>query len=118
MIPPRGPAPKFNGLQHRNLQEGRDYWVFDDILPHADALRARLLARKDWVLGAPYRDESWPGMRAVPALLPEELAIVEERVRKATGAKRLWQEKAPDGASLDHNCVQIVGAAESGPRPH
>jgi len=118
MIPPRGPAPKFNGLQHRNLQEGRDFWVIDNILPDADALRARLLARKDWVLGAPYRNETWPGMRAVPALLPDELAIVEERVRKATGAKRLWQEKAPDGASLDHNCVQIVGAAESGQRPH
>lgn len=118
MIPPRAPAPKMNGLQHRNLQEGRDFWVFDKVLPEPDVLRARLLGRKDWVMGAPFRDESWPGMRAVPALLPEELAVVEERVRKATGAKRLWQEKAPDGASLDHNCVQIVGPAESGPRPH
>lgn len=118
MIPQRSPAPKMNGLQHRNLQEGRDYWVFDGALPDPGVLRARLLNRKDWVMGAPFRNESWPGMRAVPALLPEELAIIEERVRKATGAKRLWQEKAPDGASLDHNCVQIVGPAESGPRPH
>lgn len=118
MLPSRKPAPKMQGLPHRNLQQGRDFWIFDDIIPDPDAVRARLLARKDWILGAPHRNESWPGMRAVPALLPEELAIVEMRVRAATGAKRLWQEKAPDGASLDHNCVQIVGPAESGPRPH
>ncbi len=118
MLPQRGPAPKLNGLPHRNLQEGRDYWVFEDVMPDPDGLRARLLARKDWVFGAPYRDEGWPGMRAVPALVPEELAIIEEKVRKATGAKRLWQEKAPAGDSLDHNCVQIVGPAESGPKPH
>lgn len=118
MIPPKSAAPNTRGLTHRNLQEGRDYWIFDGVLPNPDASRARLLARKDWVFGAPFRNESWPGMRAVPALLPDELAIVEDRVRKATGAKKLWQENAPEGASLDHNCVQIVGPAESGPKPH
>jgi len=118
MIPQRMKPPNVQGLPHRKLQEGRDFWVFDGILPDPDGLRARLLARKDWAFGAPYRDEGWPGMRAVPALSPDELGLVEARVRAATGAKRLWQEKAPEGAALDHNCVQIVGAAESGPKPH
>lgn len=118
MLPPAKPVPKMNGLPHRNLQEGRDYWVFDNVLPNPEGTRRRLLQRQDWIFGAPIRNEGWPGMRAVPALLPDELAIVEALVKKATGAKRLWQEKAPDGASLDHNCVQIVGPAESGPKPH
>jgi len=118
MFPHSGPVPRLNGLPHRNLKEGRDYWIFDNVLVDPDGVRRRLLLRRDWVFGAPIRNEGWPGMRAVPALLPDELAIVEALVKKATGAKRLWQEKAPDGASLDHNCVQIVGPAESGPKPH
>jgi hypothetical protein len=109
-------APKL--LPYRRPTEGRDYWLFDDILPDPDAVRARCLARTDWAEGYPYKPEAWPGMRAIPALLPDELAVVEARVLAATGSKRLWVQAAPDGGHLNHNCVQVVGVDESGPKPH
>jgi Family of unknown function (DUF6445) len=105
-------------LPYRKPREGRDYWTLDDAVPNAVEIRERCLARTDWMLGFPHRSESWPGMRAQPALLPEELARLEAWVKVRTGAKRLWQERSPDGAMLNHNCVQLVGEDESGPRPH
>jgi hypothetical protein len=60
----------------------------------------------------------WPGMRCPDGLLPEEMEILETWVKKKTGAKRLWQEKYEGGGSLSHNYVQVVGANESGARPH
>lgn len=119
MPPPRSPvAPKVSSLPHRAPREGRDYWILDDAISGATALRERCLARTDWRLGFPHGPETWPGMRAQPALTPEEIAPIEAWVKAKTGAKRLWQERAPDGATLDHNVVQLVGEGESGPRPH
>ena len=63
--------------------------MVDDALPDADALRARCLARTDWIEGWPHKPESWPGLRSIPALDDAELAHVEALVRKATGAKKL-----------------------------
>lgn len=57
-------------------------------------------------------------MRSRNALTVAELAVVEAKVSELTGAKRLWSEAAPDGAYLNHNVVQVVGAKESGSRPH
>ena len=105
-------------LPYRKPTEGRDYWVVDDALPDADALRARCLARTDWIEGWPHKPESWPGLRSIPALDEAEMAHVEARVRDATGARKLWVETAADGARLNHNCVQVVGAGECEPRPH
>ena len=105
-------------LPYRKPTEGRDYWLIDDALPQALAVRERALARSDWNLGYPHRPESWPGMRVIPGLEPEELAHIEALVRKATGMKKLWVETAPDGGHLNHNCVQVVGEEECGPRPH
>ena len=105
-------------LPYRKPTEGRDYWVLDNALPNADEVRARMLARTDWYEGYPHKPESWPGLRAMPALQPEELAPLEAWVRKATGAARLWVETAADGATLNHNCVQVVGYNECEPRPH
>lgn len=122
--PPGGPAPKaapgprVDLLPHRKLQQGRDYWILDGALPNPLEVRARCLARKDWTLGAPHRAESWPGMRAIPALLPEELEPIEAWVRAQTGAKRLWQPATPEGTTLNHNCVQVVGELEGGAKPH
>jgi len=118
MIPKRLVAPKINTLPYRKIQLGRDLWLLDDALPNAMEIRNRLLQRKDWTLGAPYRNEGWPGMRALPALLPEEIAFVEAWAKKQTGAKRLWQGATSEGTLLNHNCVQLVGESESGPRPH
>ena len=105
-------------LPYRKPREGRDYWLVDDALPGAMAVRERALARSDWSLGYPHRPESWPGMRVLPGLEPAELAHVEALVKQATGSKRLWVETAPDGGHLNHNCVQVVGEEECGPRPH
>ncbi|HZV22428.1 MAG TPA: DUF6445 family protein, partial [Luteimonas sp.] len=74
--------------------------------------------RTDWIEGYPRRAESWPGMRVVPGLLPEELKRVDALARQATGSAQLWVETAHDGAHLNHNCIQVVGADECEPRPH
>lgn len=113
--PPRPPPPS---LPYRKPQLGRDYWLKDDILPNALEVRERCLAKEPWEMGLPYRKETWPGMRAAQALLPEELAHVEEWVKQQTGATRLWQERTPEGTTLNHNVAQLVGGKESGPRPH
>ena len=106
------------GLPYRKPTQDRDYWLFDDVLADPAAVRARCLAREDWSEGYPYRPEAWPGMRATPALLDDELAAIEARVREATGSRRLWVQATADGGHLNHNCVQVVGVDESGPRPH
>lgn len=105
-------------LPYRKPTEGRDYWVLDDALPNALDVRQRTLARSDWIEGYPHKPEPWPGLRTIPGLLPDELARIEAWVAKATGAKRLWVETAPDGAHLNHNCVQVVGEEECGQKPH
>lgn len=110
--------PTLPTLTYRKPRQGRDYWVQDDILPNAADVSARCYAQTDWELGAPRRPLPWPGQRAPGALLPEELALVDAWVRKVTGARRLWQSETPEGHSLNHNHVQLVGMDESGPRPH
>ena len=105
-------------LTYRKPQQGRDYWVLDNILPNAQEVSQRCFAKTDWEMGAPHRPEPWPGMRSAGALLPEELAQVEAWVKKVTGSKKLWQEATPEGSTLNHNYVQLVGGIESGPRPH
>jgi hypothetical protein len=113
----RAAAPR--QLPYRKPTQGRDYWLIDTALPDPLAVRERALAREDWNPGYPHvPTESWPGMRVIPGLLPEELAIVEAHVRQATGAKKLWVEGVTDGRNLNHNCVQVVGEEECTARPH
>ena len=112
------PMPAIKLLPYRKPTPGRDYWILDDALADAVAVRARCLARTDWSQGYPYKPEAWPGMRALPALLPGELEPIEARVREMTGSKRLWVQSMADGGHLNHNCVQVVGEDESGPKPH
>ncbi|HEU4843883.1 MAG TPA: DUF6445 family protein [Burkholderiaceae bacterium] len=114
---PQAPARR-PALTYRKPQAGRDYWVADGILPNADEVARRCFAKQDWELGAPHRPEPWPGMRSAGALLPDELAQVEAWVKQVTGARRLWQEATPQGSTLNHNYVQLVGGIESGARPH
>lgn len=113
---PRTPALPV--LPYRKPTPGRDYWVLDDVLPDPDAVRARCLAGDDWIEGYPHKPESWPGLRTMPGLAPDELARVEALVRKATGARRIWPETTAGGATLNHNCIQVVGEGECEPRPH
>jgi len=113
--PQRGRLPI---LPYRTPTAGRDYWVIDDVLPDPDAVRARCLARNDWIEGYPHKPESWPGLRTIPGLEPDELAIVEAHVMRATGARKLWVQATDEGGRLNHNCVQVVGIDECEPRPH
>lgn len=76
------------------------------------------MAKQDWTLGYPRTGESWPGRRATPALQPDELEVLEGKVLDATGTKKLWVETSPEGKTLNHNCVQVVGKHDSGARPH
>ena len=112
------PRPQVRQIPYEAPEAGRNYWVIDDALPDPMRLRERCLASGQWILGFPFRRESWPGRRTMPALDAGELGRVEGLVRQATGAQRLWVETAPDGATLNHNCVQAVGGAHAGPRPH
>lgn len=105
-------------LPYRKPQLGRDLWILDDALQNPQQVRQRCLDKSDWTYGFPYRDEGWPGMRAIPALLPQELAPLEEWVKQQTGCKRLWQNPTAEGMTLNHNCVQLVGADEADARPH
>lgn len=105
-------------LPYRTPTLGRDYWILDDALADPDSIRERCLAKTDWIEGYPHKPESWPGLRAIPALQEDELAPLEAWVRQATGASRLWQNATEDGERLNHNCVQVVGAGECEPRPH
>jgi hypothetical protein len=111
-------AQRLSILPYRKPTEGRDYWLLDDALADPLAVRQRVLARSDWTEGYPYKPEAWPGMRTMPALNADELEPIEAWVREATGSKRLWIETTPDGGHLNHNCVQIVGQDECGPKPH
>ncbi|WP_049622392.1 DUF6445 family protein [Frateuria defendens] len=110
--------PAMRPLPYRKPTEGRDYWIVDDVLPDPDAVRRRCLAKTEWEYGYPTTGEAWPGMRAIPALADRELAALDALVCRLTGAKKLWVEEAEGGMRLNHNCVQVVGAAEGVMKPH
>lgn len=114
---PTSPPAIRDVLPYRKPKEGRDYWVKDNVLPNAPEVMERCLARQDWTMGAPWRPEIWPGIRAPGALLPEEIARVEAWIKQVTGAKTLFQPE-PEYGRLSHNCVQIVGEQESVAKPH
>jgi hypothetical protein len=105
-------------IPYRKPQLGRDYWIKDNALSNAKEIAARCLAHEKWTLGFPFRRESWPGKRFAPALLPEELNVVEEWTKTQLSATRLWQEASRDHGLLDHNSAQLVGETDGGPRPH
>ena len=109
---------QMRSLPYRKPQEGRDYWVVDDALPNPDQVRARCLASTEWELGYPHTGEVWPGMRATPALLDDELAPLDARICQLTGADKVWVEQSEAGTRLNHNCVQVVGSVEGSVKPH
>lgn len=112
------PPATMRPLPYLPLREGHDYWVVDDVLPDAMAVRERCMRKQNWELGAPYTNQVWPGMRAIPCLEQAELDLVEARVRELTGTERLWVQQTPDGGRLNHNCVQVVGEREGHVKPH
>ena len=105
-------------LPYRKPTQGRDYWLLDDALPDPMAVRARSLAATDWIEGYPHKPEAWPGMRAMPALEPDELAHIEAWCARPPAASGCGWKRRADGGHLNHNCVQVVGEDECGPKPH
>jgi hypothetical protein len=57
-------------------------------------------------------------MRAIPALLDDELAALDAKLCQLTGVKKVWIEQTEAGAKLKHNCVQVVGSLEGAAKPH
>jgi hypothetical protein len=112
------PAPanrlKPGVLAYEQPERGRHYWVKEGALKKPVEATRRCLAKERWILGAPHRPESWPGMRAPDALSPPELEEIEAWVKTELGIRAL---RAPD-ATLSHNHVQLVGGGESIARPH
>src|SRR5438552_7137456 len=100
-------------LPYRKPELGKHYWIKDNILPDAFPVVERCLNKTEWTMGAPWRPEPWPGMRAPDALLPEELAVVEDWVKSQIGVKALRPQGAPVNGVSGHNYVQIVGGGEA-----
>jgi hypothetical protein len=105
-------------LPYRRPALGKDYWIKDDLLPNPSEVARRCLAKNAWTHGLPLREENWPGMRCPDALLACELRLIEDFVKEQTGAEKLWQSASPESGALSHNYAQLVGEADSGPRPH
>jgi hypothetical protein len=87
-VPPRvlAPPPGAPTLAREPLEQGTNFWIGDDALAGPHAVRARLLAHRQWNLGYPHRAESWPGMRFPDALDPDELARAARPVVRSKGS--------------------------------
>lgn len=109
---------RIDTLPYRKPELGQDYWIKDNILPDPETVVERCFNNTAWTLGSPWKEEAWPGMRSADALLPAELAIVEEWVKQVTGIKALRAQGNPDNAVSGHNYVQIVGGGDAVSRPH
>lgn len=90
-------------LTYRKPQQGRDYWVLDNVLPNAAEVAQRCFARQEWELGAPHRQEPWPGMRSAGDLLPQ--AWHEElRVENRFNRMLLYRANLVHSASSYFGC--------------
>ena len=105
-------------LPYRKPELGKHYWVTDNILPDPLAVVDRCLNKTAWVMGSPWRNEAWPGMRSQEALLPEELMIVEDWVKRQIGVQALRAQSDPPTGVSGHNYVQLVGGGDGVSRPH
>ena len=104
-------------LHYRKPELGKHYWITDNMLPNPLDVAERCFNKSSWTLGSPLRHEAWPGVRASEALLPDELAALEELVKTQIGLKALRSQQDPVGAISGHNYVQIV-AGDAVARPH
>jgi hypothetical protein len=115
-LPPIGKgAPT---LPYEKLEQGKNYWIIDNVLNNAEQIAERCFNHQKWEYGLPYQPESWPGMRFHGALNQTELAEIETIVKSLTGKEKLWMEQPPGGLRLDCNVAQLVGEKESTSHPH
>src|SRR2546430_177385 len=94
-----------DSLPYRKPELGKHYWITDNILPNPLDVTERCFNKSSWTLGSPLRHEAWPGVRASEALLPDELAALEDAVKTQIGVKALRSQQDPVGAitSWDRN---------------
>ena len=122
------PFPPLRMLPYRKPTEGRDYWLFDEVLPNAAEVRARCMAKEDWALGFPHTQETWPGRRAIPALEETRGAIVNissdagvignagaaiycaSKGGVTTMTKALARELAPKGIRVNALCPSDIAS--------
>ncbi len=112
--PPQETRVRPGVLAYEKPELGRHFWVKDNALARPLEVTKRCLLKERWILGAPYRPESWPGLRAPDALNPAELAELEAWIVAQLGVRAL----EPPAGTLSHNYVQLVGGGESIARPH
>lgn len=105
-------------LPYRKPELGKDYWIQDNILPDPDSVARRCFTRQVWILGSPWRNEPWPGMRTPDALLPQELAKIEDWVLAQIKALSLRPQGALPDTVSGHNHAQLVGGGDAVARPH
>ena len=105
-------------LPYRELVQGTDYWIKDNILPDPDTAAKRCFTKPAWILGSPWRNEPWPGLRAPDALTLDELAIVEQWVVSQIPVSTLRPQDSPVDGVSGHNHAQLVGGADATARPH
>ena len=111
-------ALRADTLPYRKPEQGKDYWIKDAALPNPYEVAERCFNKPAWVMGWPWRAEAWPGMRAPDALLPRELAVIEDWVKAQLGVAVLHQQGEPPAGVSGHNHVQIVGGGHAVARPH
>ena len=105
-------------IPYRKPEQGKDYWIEDNVLPNALEIAQRCISKASWTLGSPWRPEPWPGMRAPDALTPAELVTIEQCVIKRLGVRALHPQEGSEWGLSGHNHIQIVGGGEGVARPH
>jgi len=105
-------------LPYRDLILGKDYWIQDQVLPNALEIAQRCMSFSTWTLGAPWRSEPWPGMRAPGALTPDELNSIENCVKQSLNVPYLTPQTDSEAGLSGHNHIQICGGSEGVARPH
>ncbi len=111
--------PEFSDiLPYRKLELGKDYWIKDHMLPDPDRAARRCFQNTEWIQGAPWRPEPWPGWRSPYGLNAQELRHVEEWVQAQLQVSSLRAQGVPEQGVSGHNHAQLVGGAHAVSRPH
>ena len=115
-MPPMKPPIKLPTLPSSKTRRRTRLWILDNALPNVDEVRARCLAKPTGRMG--FLIGMKDGRNAFPALLPDELAPIEDWVRKVTGYKKTVAKSDAGRNDAKSNCVQVVGVDEADARPH
>ncbi|MCW8831737.1 MAG: DUF6445 family protein [Colwellia sp.] len=106
-------------LPYEKPELGVNYWVEDNFFSQAEAVKIanRCFNKSKWILGSPYTNELWPGMRTRKALKKSELEKVELWVKQQIDKKSLSVAES-DKVIVNSNWAILVGSEEGAARPH